>query len=83
MTRAITLTAAIIVATIGVAFHLRNNSPVTVDLFSIKMSTPLSWALVASFLIGVFCGVTAMLWNLTKVKHEHKRARRVLKKSIS
>ena len=81
MTRALTLIAATTVALVGFAFHMRNNSPVIVDLFSMKVNTPLSWALVASFVFGVVCGVIAMVWNLTKAKHENRKARRILKKS--
>ena len=83
MTRNLTLIAATVVAVIGFAFHMRNNSPVTVDLFSVQMSIPLSWALVASFVIGVFFGITTMLWSLTKVKHENLKVRRTLKKPVS
>ena len=83
MMRILTLMVATVVGIVGFAFHMRNNSPVTIDLFSTEVSVPLSWVIVASLTIGVFLGIITMLWSLAKIKHENLKVRRTLKKSLS
>ncbi len=65
------LRAAIVlaVALAGLAFHLRNDAPLTLDFYAFQTVVPASWLGVGGLVVGVGLGALAMLpgrWRLAR-----------------
>ncbi|MBI2799046.1 MAG: LapA family protein [Gammaproteobacteria bacterium] len=60
----------------GLAFHLKNRQPVTLDFYVAQFDLPLSWAVVSSVVVGALCGVLAMLPGLVRARRTARRLTR-------
>lgn len=76
MTRVLYLAFALLVALAGLAFHVRNDTPVTLDYVAGSVEISLSWVLVGALVCGVFLGVLAMSASLLRIRLENRRLAR-------
>ncbi len=70
------LVCGLTVLLVGLAFHLKNRQPVTLDFYVAQFDLPLSWAVVSSVVVGALCGVLAMLPGLLRARHTARRLTR-------
>jgi len=59
MGRLLRSAAALTVLIAGLAFHVRNNGPITLDLYAIELTVPVSWIVVGALVLGVMLGLLA------------------------
>ena len=70
MSRILYMAFAMIIGVAGLAFHVRNNQPITLDYFAGDIALDLSWIVVACVVIGVALGATAMGVTVIRLRHE-------------
>jgi len=73
MARILQLIFVLTIAALGLAFHIRNDQPVTLDFYYQSLEIPLSWALVAAFSLGALLGFFVMFNSLLRVRGEKRR----------
>ncbi|MCC7120578.1 MAG: DUF1049 domain-containing protein [Gammaproteobacteria bacterium] len=59
----------LLVALAGLAFHVRNQAPLTLDFYAFQAVVPASWLGVGGLVVGVVLGVLATLparWRLAR-----------------
>lgn len=61
MGRLLRAVAAVIALVAGLAFHVRNHGPLTLDLYVYSIELPVSWLAVGALSIGAALGALAML----------------------
>ena len=67
---------AVLVAVLGLAFHVRNDQVVVLDYYAGALRIELSLILVATLVIGVLLGVAAMSASLLRLRRELRRLQR-------
>ncbi len=70
MTRVLYLSFALVVAVLGLAFHVRNKQPVALDYFFGALKTELSVAMLAALIIGAALGILAMTASHLRLQRE-------------
>ncbi|MGR8948290.1 MAG: LapA family protein [Gammaproteobacteria bacterium] len=73
MVRLLQLIFVLLIAALGLAFHIRNDQPVELDFYYRAIELPLSWVLVAAFAVGVLLGFLAMLGTVMRLRREKRR----------
>jgi len=53
--------AAVVALVAGLAFHVRNHGPLTLDFYAFRIDLPVSWLAVGALTIGAALGALAML----------------------
>ena len=76
MARLLYLAVALLVAVVGILFHVRNRQPVLFDYFAGKTEIELSLVVVGALALGVALGMLAMASVVLGLKHELRRQRR-------
>lgn len=76
MARLFQIIFALLIIFFGLAFHVKNDSPVSLDFYVRTLDVPLSWVAVAAFALGVMLGLLVMLNTLLRLKIEIKRLRK-------
>lgn len=59
MGRLLRSAAALTALIAGLAFHVRNHGPMTLDLYAIQFTVPVSWVVVGALVLGVVLGLLA------------------------
>ncbi len=73
MTRVIQIAFALLIVFFGLAFHIKNDLPVTLDFYVRTISVPLSWVAVVAFSIGAVLGLMVMLNTILRLQREIRR----------
>lgn len=64
---------ALLVAVAGLAFHARNNQPISLDFFAAQIRVDLSWVVVATLSLGAVLGIFAMSAKVVALKARVRR----------
>tara|TARA_B100001123_G_C15073031_1_gene932370 strand:+ start:154 stop:435 length:282 start_codon:yes stop_codon:yes gene_type:complete len=64
---------ALLIVVFGLAFHLKNDTQVTLDFYVWMLSLPLSWLLVVTFSLGAVAGLLVMLTTIFRLQREIRR----------
>lgn len=70
MTRVLYIVFALLLALLGLAFHVRNNQQIQFDYFMGVVNIDLSWLVVGSLAIGVLLGLLVMLGKVMLLRHQ-------------
>lgn len=62
----------------GLAFHVRNQAPLTLDFYAFQTIVPASWLGVGGLVLGVILGALAMLPGRWRLARQLKRRTREL-----
>lgn len=73
MARFLQVLFVVLIAALGLAFHIRNDQPVELDFYANVVEVPLSWALVGAFSCGALLGILVMLNSLLRLRNEKRR----------
>ena len=73
MVRLLQLIFILLIAALGLAFHIRNDQAVTLDFYYRSIELPLSWAIVGAFAFGVLLGIFVMLNSILRLRGEKRR----------
>ena len=73
MARLIQLVFILLIAMLGLAFHIRNDQAITLDFYYRSIEIPLSWAIVGAFAFGVVLGIFVMLNSILRLRGEMRR----------
>ena len=73
MGRVIQIVFALLIIIFGLAFHIKNDSPVTLDFYVRTIEFPLSWVVVAAFSVGAVLGLIVMLNTYLRLQREIRR----------
>jgi len=73
MTRVFQIVFALLIIFFGLAFHIKNDQPVTLDFYVRSIDVPLSWVVVAAFSVGSILGLIVMLNNILRLQREIRR----------
>lgn len=76
MTRVLYLAVAIIVALIGLALHVRNDTSVVVDYVLGTVDMSLSWVIVGALVGGALLGVVGMTASILRLRYANGRLMR-------
>lgn len=76
MSRILYMVFALLVGVAGLAFHVRNNQPISLDYFAGNLALDLSWVVVAALVIGALLGIAAMGVTVLGLRHEVRRLAR-------
>lgn len=76
MARVIQIVFALLIIFFGLAFHIKNDTPVTLDFYVRTIDMPLSWIVVIAFSIGAILGLTVMVNRVLLLRHEIRRLTR-------
>ena len=76
MSRVLYYAIALLVAIIGLAFHVRNKQQIVLDYFAGSVSVELSLLLVGALVGGVALGALAMTSTVLRLKREVRRLNR-------
>jgi len=76
VSRVLYLVAALLAGLAGLAFHVRNDVPVELDFYLLRLPVELSVALVAALVLGALLGIFAMTLRTLGLKRELARLRR-------
>jgi uncharacterized integral membrane protein len=76
MSRVIQIVFALLIIFFGLAFHIKNDAPATLDFYVRTIDMPLSWIVVIAFSIGVILGLTVMVNRVLLLQHEIRRLTR-------
>ena len=77
MVRVIQLIFAMLVVVLGLAFHIKNDQPVTLNYYVDTIQVPhLSWVVLGSLAVGVVLGILAALNTVFRLKREIRRLAR-------
>ena len=76
MNRVIQIVFALLIIFFGLAFHIKNDAPVTLDFYVRTIQIPLSWVVVIAFSTGAFLGLIVMLNKVLLLRHEIRRLTR-------
>ena len=76
MTRVLYLAVAIIVALIGLALHVRNDTYVVVDYVLGTVDMSLSWVIVGALVGGALLGVVGMMASILRLRYANGRLAR-------
>jgi len=68
MTRVFQIVFALLIIFFGLAFHIKNDQPVTLDFYVRSIDVPLSWVVVAAFSVGSILGLIVMLNNILRLQ---------------
>jgi len=79
--RLINLIIIILFTALGLAFTVRNATPVNIDYYFGIFSVPLSLVLVGGFALGAFLGLAASVGMILKARREQTRSRKKLEQS--
>lgn len=74
--RTLSIVGALLVILLGLAFHVRNRAPVSLDFYFGTVALPLSWALVAALALGVVLGLLAAWPALLRGRRANRRLAR-------
>ena len=77
MTRGFQIVFALLIVIFGVAFHIKNGLPVTLNFYVQSVEVPLSWVVVTAFSVGAILGLVVMLNTILRL---HREIRRLTKK---
>ncbi len=78
MGRMIRAVVLLLVALAGLAFHVRNHAPLTLDFYGFQTVVPASWLGVGGLVLGVALGALAMLPERWRLARQLKRRTREL-----
>jgi uncharacterized integral membrane protein len=78
MGRLLRSAAALIVLIAGLAFHVRNHGPITLDFYAMRLTLPVSWAIVGAMTLGVLLGLLAALPGRLRAARQLQRQAREL-----
>ncbi|MGE3772050.1 MAG: lipopolysaccharide assembly protein LapA domain-containing protein [Gammaproteobacteria bacterium] len=78
MGRVLRAVVLLLVALAGLAFHVRNHAPLTLDFYAFQTVVPASWLVVGGLVVGVALGVLAMLPERWRLARQLKRRTREL-----
>jgi len=78
MGRVLRAIVLLLVAFAGLAFHVRNHAPLTLDFYVVQTVVPASWLGVGGLVIGVALGAFAMLPERWRLARQLKRRSREL-----
>lgn len=78
MGRLLRSAAALIVLIAGLAFHVRNHGPLSLDLYATQFTLPASWAIVGALTLGVLLGLLAALPGRLRAARQLQRQAREL-----
>jgi putative membrane protein len=73
MTRVIQIVFALLIIFFGLAFHIKNDLPVTLDFYVRTIPMPLSWVVVVAFSVGAVLGLMVMLNTILRLQREIRR----------
>ena len=76
MTRILYLLVALLVALVGILFHVRNRQTVALDYFAGKLDVEVSLVAVGALALGVALGLVAMASVVFGLKQELRRLKR-------
>lgn len=76
MSRILYTAFAIIIAMIGLVFHVRNNQRIELDFVVRSLEVDLSWVVVAALILGALLGLIAMAARVLQLKGEVRRLSR-------
>ena len=76
LARALYTSFALVVALVGLVFHLRNQQRIELDYFFGRLEVDLSVAMLIMLLIGCLLGIVAMSASYLKLKHALRRLAR-------
>lgn len=69
----------VIIVAIGLAFHVRNDTVVTIDYYLGTIDVSLSVVVIASLLIGAFLGMITSLGIIMPLRRERSKLRKTVK----
>jgi lipopolysaccharide assembly protein A len=73
MTRVFQIVFALLVIFFGLAFHIKNDLPVTLDFYVRTIDMPLSWVVVIAFSAGAVLGLLVMLNTIARLQRKIRR----------
>jgi uncharacterized integral membrane protein len=73
MARVFQIVFALLIIFFGLAFHIKNDLPVTLDFYVWSRDIPLSWVVVITFSAGAILGLMVMLNNILRLQREIRR----------
>jgi len=69
----------LIIVAIGLAFHVRNDTNVTIDYYLGTIDVSLSVVVIASLLIGALLGMITSLGMIVPLRRERSKLRKTIK----
>ena len=66
MSRVFNLILVVAVVFVGLAFHIKNDAPITLNYYLGAVELPLSWVVVAALLVGVLLGAVVASFPLER-----------------
>ena len=76
MNRVFQIVFALLIIFFGLAFHIKNDAPVTLDFYVRTVDIPLSWVVVIAFSVGAVLGLVVMLNSIVRLQREIRRLRK-------
>lgn len=73
MNRVFQIVFALLIIFFGLAFHIKNDLPVTLDFYVRSINLPLSWVVVIAFSAGAVLGLMAMLNTIVRLRRKIRR----------
>ena len=73
MARVFQIVFALLIIFFGLAFHIKNDLPVTLNFYVRTIDVPLSWVVVIAFSIGAVLGLMVMLNTILRLQREIRR----------
>lgn len=73
MTRVFQIVFALLIIVFGLAFHIKNDAPVTLDFYVRTVDIPLSWVVVIAFSAGAVLGLVTMLNRIVRLQREIRK----------
>lgn len=77
------LLALVLIVLIGLVLHTRNAQPVTLDLYFLKITQPLSLLLAVTIAFGALLGIIAAIPKLLAGRRVNRRLRREIKQQAA
>jgi putative membrane protein len=77
------LLALLLIVLVGLVLHTRNSQPVTLDLYFLKVTQPLSLLLAVTVALGALLGIVAAIPRLLSGRRVNRRLRRELKQQAA
>ncbi len=76
LARVFYLLLAVLIALVGLAFHVRNKKTIVLDYFAGAVSVELSLIVVGAMVLGALLGALAMASSVLRLKTEVRRLKR-------
>ncbi|MBT8445560.1 MAG: LapA family protein [Gammaproteobacteria bacterium] len=70
------LVLVLVVVFVGLAFHIKNDAPISLNYYLGTAELPLSWVVVAALLLGVLLGAVVTSFSILRLKMEIRGLRR-------